>query len=496
MYTLSELDVFKSFTLLIKIMRNIKKIILATIFLAFFISHANAESLDFPIVNDLRIPSDEWIKSSTILSSGPQPTETSDYMVGDISVAIIFPESNGSIDPNIENWSLERKNQVILKIQSALDWWASQEPKARVKWIYNIYTIETGYEPILHSDEWDWVKDVMSHFGYTSGYAIDRTRAFDNDLRNSNKTDWAFIIFVVDSLNDADGAFPDGTFAYSYRGGPYAVVTYDNSYWGINNMNKVVAHEIGHTFRACDEYCQAGYSCCSCSTYCGYLNELNKNCEAGCPEGNCNGGETYCNGCFDSCYVSDCLMDNNAWCLSPSTIKHVGWRDKNNNSILDVMDSQYNPWIDSDGDKIVDYWDDCPNTAGLPEYYGCPFTVTISSPQNKTYTSNPIQLTFTINQEASWIGYSLDNQANITITGNTTLTGLTGGSHNLKVYATDNYGNTAKSDVNFNYVPCICSEWRPLAICCRYPYLQKYVRTCNPIGCDITTVCMRGRCAL
>jgi len=476
MYTLSELDVFKSFTLLIKIMRNIKKIILATtIFLAFFISRANAESI--PIINDVRIPSDEWIKSSTILSSGPQPTETSEYMAGDISVAIIFPESNGSIDPNIENWDLERQNQVISKIQSALNWWASQEPKARVNWNFHVYTVETGYEPILRSDEWDWVKDVMSYFGYTSGYATDRARAFDNDLRNSDGTDWAFIIFVADSLKDADGAFADGSFAFAYNRGPYAVVTYDNGNLGIDNMDKVVAHETGHIFGACDEYCIQGY-CCNCFKACGYLNELNKNCEA------------------PDCGISDCIMDCNEWCLSPSTRKHIGWRDKNNNSILDVMDSQYNPWTDSDGDKIVDYWDDCPNIIGFPEYYGCPFFINVISPQNKIYTTNPIPLTFTVNQSISWIGYSLDGKANVTITGNTTLTGLIGGSHNLKLYATDNYGNTAKSEVNFTYNPCICSDWRPTSFCCKYPYTQRYTRTCNPIGCDITSVCMKGRCAL
>jgi len=75
-----------------------------------------------------------------------------------------------------------------------------------------------------------------------------------------------------------------------------------------------------------------------------------------------------------------------------------------------------------------------------------PPTISILSPENKTYTVNDVPLTFTVSELTSWIGYSLDGQANMTITGNTTLSGLSDGSHSLIVYAKDTAGNTGASE--------------------------------------------------
>ena len=65
--------------------------------------------------------------------------------------------------------------------------------------------------------------------------------------------------------------------------------------------------------------------------------------------------------------------------------------------------------------------------------------------ENKTYNQNNLLLNFTINKPTSWIGYSLDAQANVTIDGNTTLPQLTAGLHNITIYANDTYGNTGTS---------------------------------------------------
>lgn len=75
-----------------------------------------------------------------------------------------------------------------------------------------------------------------------------------------------------------------------------------------------------------------------------------------------------------------------------------------------------------------------------------PPAISVLSPENKTYTTPSILLTFTVDEPTSWIGYSLDDQPNVTITGNTTLTGLSGGSHNITVYANDTTGNMGASD--------------------------------------------------
>ncbi len=75
-----------------------------------------------------------------------------------------------------------------------------------------------------------------------------------------------------------------------------------------------------------------------------------------------------------------------------------------------------------------------------------PPTIQIISPENKTYATNFIPLIFTLSKVACWIGYSLDGQVNATILGNTTLTNLSDGSHNVVVYANDTYGNMGVSN--------------------------------------------------
>jgi subtilase family serine protease len=49
----------------------------------------------------------------------------------------------------------------------------------------------------------------------------------------------------------------------------------------------------------------------------------------------------------------------------------------------------------------------------------------------------------------TWIAYSLDNAPNVTITGNTTLTGLPLGSHRIVVYALDKVGNAGASGISY-----------------------------------------------
>jgi parallel beta-helix repeat protein len=76
-----------------------------------------------------------------------------------------------------------------------------------------------------------------------------------------------------------------------------------------------------------------------------------------------------------------------------------------------------------------------------------PPTILVLSPENKEYYEKSIPLIFKISEQCSWIGYSLDRQSNITITGNTTLKELSDGKHNLVVYAEDKYGNIGVSQV-------------------------------------------------
>jgi hypothetical protein len=74
-----------------------------------------------------------------------------------------------------------------------------------------------------------------------------------------------------------------------------------------------------------------------------------------------------------------------------------------------------------------------------------PPQIQVLSPQNTTYATNIIALNFAINKPSAWIGYNLDNSGNVTIAGNTTLTGLNDGSHKIVVFANDSLGSMGSS---------------------------------------------------
>jgi hypothetical protein len=89
-----------------------------------------------------------------------------------------------------------------------------------------------------------------------------------------------------------------------------------------------------------------------------------------------------------------------------------------------------------------------------------PPEIKVLSPETKTYNVSSVDLVFTVNKPVNWTGYSLDGQDNVTITGNTTLSGLSNGLHNVTVYARDEFENTGASetisftvDVPFPLVP-------------------------------------------
>jgi N-acetylneuraminic acid mutarotase len=80
-----------------------------------------------------------------------------------------------------------------------------------------------------------------------------------------------------------------------------------------------------------------------------------------------------------------------------------------------------------------------------PFYDGTAPTVTLLSPENKTYYELELPLSFMVDEPSSWIRYKLDGNT-VEIDGNTTLSGLTYGSHNLTLYITDIAGNTRTSE--------------------------------------------------
>ncbi len=71
--------------------------------------------------------------------------------------------------------------------------------------------------------------------------------------------------------------------------------------------------------------------------------------------------------------------------------------------------------------------------------------ISVVSPENQTYNATIVSLVFIVNKPVAWMRYSLDRQDNVTITGNTTIAGLSNGLHTITVYANDTCGNIGVS---------------------------------------------------
>jgi hypothetical protein len=66
-------------------------------------------------------------------------------------------------------------------------------------------------------------------------------------------------------------------------------------------------------------------------------------------------------------------------------------------------------------------------------------------------------LNFTINEPFSWTSYKLDNETKTEISSNTTMTGLSFGSHSLTLYAADYSNNMQTLTIQFT----IAEEHKP-----------------------------------
>jgi hypothetical protein len=94
----------------------------------------------------------------------------------------------------------------------------------------------------------------------------------------------------------------------------------------------------------------------------------------------------------------------------------------------------------------------------FPDIDLTPPTISILSPENKTYTTNSVSLRLEFNEATTWVGYSLDGQANLTLQEIAGLydwpisallehlNGLPDGTHSIVVYAEDTAGNTGASE--------------------------------------------------
>ena len=150
---------------------------------------------------------------------------------------------------------------------------------------------------------------------------------------------------------------------------------------------------------------------------------------------------------------SNIFFENNFWMQQKFTVEGNFWDngsvgnywsgykgvDANGDGIGDT------PYIinskDQDRFPLMNPWD-----PAIP-YDTVPPRITILSPENKRFNDTSVPLVFSIYEPSSSMSYSLDGQDNVTVTGNSTLTELPNGAHNLTVYVTDRSGNVGVSEI-------------------------------------------------
>jgi hypothetical protein len=248
----------------------------------------------------------------------PQYLGNSDVMDGTVAVGLFLIESNGATDPNIYNWTQADQNHAISQVIEGLNWWVDQSRAftlgrplqfTLVPFMPTSAASQTPYEPALRpgSDSTFWINSLMSNFGATSGHTHDRVAAFNNRIRDENRAQWGFSIFMAYNPPPARPSFSDGLASWAYIGGPYTVILFRSFGWQISQLT---SHETGHVFFACDEYFQPGYQTCSCSCAPSVRTEaLNGNCQ-----------DTACNR-----NSTQCMMRTNEPALCPFTVAQIGW---------------------------------------------------------------------------------------------------------------------------------------------------------------------------
>ncbi|HWP42107.1 MAG TPA: putative Ig domain-containing protein, partial [Blastocatellia bacterium] len=251
----------------------------------------------------------------------PQGFGSSDVMDGTVAVAVFLIESAGGIDPNIYNWSQSDQAAAFAQVIDALNWWVDQSRAFRLarplQFTFVFFdaanpVCQVPYEPILHPgfDANLWLERIMSTLGGTSRDLFARVAAFNQRIRDENRANWAFSLFIAYNPPPAPTSFTDGRASWAYIGGPHTNVLFRSFGW---SLMQIVSHEVGHIFYACDEYSQPGHQVCSC-TCAPLVRPLATN-------GNCEDA---------SCGRNSipCMMRLNEPGLCQYTVAQIGWIER------------------------------------------------------------------------------------------------------------------------------------------------------------------------
>ena len=257
----------------------------------------------------------------------PSVFQPSAFLAGRVAVQLIFVESDGRMEPSTKNWTDAQVTLASNQVVTALEWWRTQLPNARIEFDLTSRIVPSGYEPIQHdlSTEGLWIGDTFKNMGFNASNYFEQAYSSDDSLRHTRHADWATTIFIVNSAGKANGRFADGHFAYAYVGRPFLVITSDAGPYSANQLAPVVAHEFGHIFGALDQYAAAGTACTQQS---GYLAVPSTNSQAN----NC--------GSQFICIMLEPLAAYPADAIDASALGQVGYRDSDGDGTPDPLDTK------------------------------------------------------------------------------------------------------------------------------------------------------------
>ena len=275
--------------------------------------------------------------------SSPSPGfyEISQYAIGTVGIQIIFVESDGSVDTSKYDWSESKMKIAEVNIKKGLEFLEDKYPYevGKLEFLYRPSMIgETGVEAstrvidgwFQHEDYVELVEDTLTDTGCgsetdplaTKGHwPGDKFRihvlSCGNEVRDELNTDWATVIFVPYTATQVNGL------AFGFTAGAFIQ---DSFMTTVNGGGVIPAHEWAHMVGATDmiECDLFGPEHEACGEKAGYLYM----------------DET------DTIPMTNCLLGSTGnndsiprLCISDGTKHQMGWVDKNDNNIPDIVEN-------------------------------------------------------------------------------------------------------------------------------------------------------------
>ena len=238
--------------------------------------------------------------------------DTAHYSRGSTLIIHVFINHTGG------TWDAAERSAAGAKAHVAKDHYLSQAPgAANISFdnqgsdAYIYYETTLGYNIPYSGVDDAVIEDALAAIGFADGDG-DGTRRDDITLY----------------LQGWNGGYDNVIASYQTAGTGRAWASYGNAtivLYQDSNAN-VWAHEMGHSYGACDEYvennlCNGGINCGDCQSW--YLDAMVQN-------GNCQ---------LAACAPHEsCIMINNTFAaICPFTLNHWGWVDEDNNGQLDNL---------------------------------------------------------------------------------------------------------------------------------------------------------------